>query len=352
MIPYLILLFTVTTIAYAGRRNGSKGVQYLSVGIIVLLLTLFAGLRYRFVGTDTGNYVRMFLRTNSFSDIWQSTEIGYNVLMLLAKSLSDNYASILILIALTVVGCYISTIVRLTKRYETAIFIFITLGAYTFFFNGARQGIAAAICFLAIPWLLERKPKQYFLFVGLAFTFHHTALIAALLYFLAVPRIGWRQIAIIAGGSVVMTLFLATFVQLATVLVDDKYAAYAAEHEGGGYIMVTFLVAQGALLYFLRNKAKDSFGYYPQLLNIYLIGLIPLIAAVFSNVNPSGIIRLHMYFSTTAILLWPMVFLGISKSKQKIFISLCFLLFTLLFFYVTTSTFSNLVPYRINLEII
>lgn len=352
MIPYLILLFTVSTIAYAGRRHGSKSVQYLSLGIIMLLLTLFAGLRYRLVGTDTGTYIRHFISVNSFSDIWRTTEIGYNILMVLAKSLSDNYASILTLTALIIVSCYVSTIVRLTKRYETALFLFIALGYYTFFFNGARQGIAAAICFLAIPWLLERKPKQYFLLIGLAFTFHHTALIAAPLYFLALPRVGWRQIASVLGGSVLMTLFLATFVSLATAFISDKYATYADAAEGGGYVMVAFLTAQGAILYFFRGKAKDPYGYYPRLLNIYLIGLIPLIAAIVSNVNPSGIIRLHMYFSGTAILLWPMIFIGISKVKERSFIAFIFLLFTLLFFYMTTSTFSKLVPYSINLGLV
>lgn len=352
MTPYLILLFSVVAIAYSGRRYGSKEVQLLSLGIIVLLLVLFAGLRNYSVGTDTGTYLRHFMRVNLFDDIWRTTEIGSNALMLLAKSISSNYASLLTLISLVVVSCYVSTIVRLTKRYETALFLFIALGYYTFFFNGARQGIAAALCFLAIPWLLERKPKQYFLLIGLAFTFHHTALIAAPLYFLALPRVGWRQIASVLGGSVLMTLFLATFVSLATAFISDKYATYADAAEGGGYVMVAFLTAQGAILYFFRGKAKDPYGYYPRLLNIYLIGLIPLIAAIVSNVNPSGIIRLHMYFSGTAILLWPMIFIGISKVKERSFIAFIFLLFTLLFFYMTTSTFSKLVPYSINSRLV
>lgn len=348
MTPYLTLLLTVVIIAYAGRRYGSKILQVISLGIIVLLLTLFAGIRHRFVGTDTGNYLRMFAGINSWSDIWETNEFGFNALMLLAKQISSNYAALLTLVALVTVSCYIITIVRLTKRYETALFLFITLGAYTFFFNGARQGVAAAICFFAIPWLLKHKPVQYFLLVGLAFTFHQTALIAAPLYFLASSRVGWRQIVGVACGSVLMTLFLATFVGLASSLVDDKYAAYAEATEGGGHVMVAFLVVQGAFLYVLRKKVKDPHGYYPRLLNIYLIGLIPLFAAVISNVNPSGIIRLHMYFSSTAILLWSMIFYGISASKERDIISFIFLLFILLYFFMTTSTFSQLTPYILN----
>lgn len=352
MIPYFLILFVVVFIAYIGRRYGSNSVRIISLTLVFLLLVVFAGLRDRSVGTDTGNYIWMLLSTNTFIDVFRTTEFGFNTLLLISKSISNDYSILLTLIAFVVVGLYISTIAKLTERYETAVFLFITLGAYTFFFNGARQGIAAAICFFAIPYLLERKPKQYFLLVALAFTFHHTALIASLLYFLAVPRVSWRQIVAVVVGSVIMTLFLTVFVQLAEVLVDDKYSMYADVEEGGGHVLVSFLLVQGVLFYLLRNKAKNPNGYYYRLLNIYMIGLIPLISAVLSNVNPSGIIRLHMYFSGTAIILWPMIFMGISKAKERNLAALSFLVFMLIFFYMTTSSFSNLFPYNINMGVI
>lgn len=351
MTPYLILLIIIVAIACAGRRYGSKGVKYLSVGIIVLFLVLFAGLRYRTVGTDTGNYLHMFESVNYINDIWQTNEYGYNAIMVLASVVSGNYATLLIFIALIVVTCYVSTIVQLTKRYETALFLFITSGAYTFFFNGARQGIAAAICFIAIPFLLDRKPTQYFLLIALAFTFHNTALIAAPLYFLAVPRVGWKQLAIVTVVTVVTIVFLAVFVQLAADLLNDRYAEYAVASEGGGKVMATFIVAQGAGLFLLRKKVVDLNGNYARLLNIYLLGIVPVIASVVSGVNPSGLLRLHPYFAYTSILLWPMFFQRIKNNNYKLILSFVFLLFFIIFYYMTTSGFSNLAPYRINKDI-
>ncbi|ATC85300.1 EpsG family protein [Pseudoalteromonas arctica] len=348
MAPYFIVLFFVVVIAYFGNKYGSRGVEYICVGLILSVLTLFGGLRNYTVGTDTGTYLKHLGRMGSFDDVWKSTEIGYNFLMFLSKSLSDNFASLLLLIAAIVVLCYVLTIVRMTQRYETAIFLFITLGTYTFFFNGARQGIAAGICFLAIPWLLERKPKVYFTLIVLAFTFHHTALIAAPIYFLARPYIGRTQILTVIGGTVIMTLFLATFVRFATVYLGDQYSTYAVVTSGGGHLTVAFLVTQGCLLYMARSIAISPNGYYSRLLNIYLLGLIPVVAGVVSNVNPSGIIRLHLYFSTTAILLWPMVFLGLSKFKIRSLISYVFFIVCLLYFFMNTSTFSNLTPYQLN----
>ena len=109
------------------------------------------GLRDYQVGTDTGNYVRQFRLSESFSSVTErKTEIAYNLLSWGARWLSDSYSALLLLIAAIVVTCYVSTIVRLTRRYETALYLFVVFGIYTFFFNGARQGIAAAICFAAL----------------------------------------------------------------------------------------------------------------------------------------------------------------------------------------------------------
>src|SRR5690606_33715510 len=200
MIPYLLLLVLVVIIAYLGRRSGAELVRRASIGVVMLVLVGFAGLRSSKVGTDTGNYLRMFSRADSFSSVTEGkTEFGYNLLSWLARSISDSYTVLLLMIALVVVYCYVSTIVKLVKRYETAMFLFVTLGVYTFFFNGARQGIAAAICFWALPFLLQKRVVPYLAAIGVAVLFHKTALVALPLYFLAAPRIGLKRLAILAS---------------------------------------------------------------------------------------------------------------------------------------------------------
>lgn len=56
---------------------------------------------------------------------------------------------------------------------------------------------------------------------------------------------------------------------------------------------------------------------FSRLLNIYLIGLIPVVAATLSNVNPSGILRLHIYFSQVALILWSMYFLSLTDKSSR-----------------------------------
>ena len=352
MTSYLLLLFFAVVVAYLGRRSGNTMLRRLSIGTVMLALVAFAGLRDYRVGTDTGNYVRMFGFSESFESVTeQETEIGYNFLAWLARNFSDSYSALLFMIATVVVACYVPTIVRLTRRYETGLYLYITLGTYTFFFNGARQGIAAAICFAALPFLLQRRWLPYLLMVGAAAMFHKTAWIALLIYPLASARVNWRRLLLLGMGTVVLVVFLQVFVGFAATFLDDKFAAYAEKGKGGGQVWVAFLLGQGALLYLFKGRVHDPERYYVRLLNIYLIGLVPALASTLSGVNPSGLLRLHLYFSSVAILMWPMVFLQLRSVSTRALVAFGFMVVTTLFFLLTTSTFSGLIPYRLNGEI-
>lgn len=349
MIPYLVVLILAVVITHLGRRYCSKASERLILLFVGLLLVFFAGFRSRSVGTDTGTYIAMLESVTSLEEaLTYHVELGYSLLILASSSLSSGYAVMLTMIAMIVVFSYLFTLVRFTERYETALFLFITLGSYTFFFNGARQGIAAAICFLALPLLLERKALYYFLLIGLATFFHKTALLAIPLYFLARSRVGWRELLFVLVGAGVMAFFLSIFAQLAAGLIDERYASYGQEGEGGGHVKVAFLFGQGVIFLLLRKDVSDPKGYYAKLLSIYLIGLVPAIASVIGSVNPSGILRLSAYFEHTAILLWPMVFISFKNEWTRAIISIAFLLVAVAYFILTTTGFSDLTPYRIN----
>ncbi|MDN7131513.1 EpsG family protein [Halomonas sp. MC140] len=351
MILYLLLLVFITVNSYLWRLVGGRGARRLSLFFTGGALVLFAGLRDRRVGTDTGTYIRHFYESNTFDIVLERQDTGYYLLSWFARTLSDSYSVLLLLIAVIVVGCYMTTITRVVKRYETALYLFVALGAYTFFFNGARQGIAASICFLAIPFLLERRMWPYIALVVVAAMFHRTALIALPLFWIASPQVRWQRLLILGVATVVIVAFLGIFVGYATALLSDKFATYAEVGEGGGEFTVAFLVGQGVLLYFFKHLVPDPDGWYGRLLNIYLVGLVPALASTLSGVNPSGVLRLHLYFSSMAILLWPMVFHQFGTTATRMLLAMGLLSITLIFFIMTTSSFSNLSPYYFNTSI-
>ena len=351
MTPYVLLLVLVVLTTYGGRRSGHALGRVLGVAISCVLLILFAGVRDYHVGTDTGNYVYKFSQIDSFKSVLSnSTEVGYNILSWLAKVLSDSYASLLLMISAVVVPLYLITIMKLVKRYETGIYLFIVLGFYTFAFNGARQAIAAAICFWAIRFILDRRFLPYMAAVGVAMLFHKTALVALPVYFLAARQLRISRLLGLAVSAALLVVFLRVFVGLAAGLLDDRFAAYATAGEGGGMVMGAFLLSQGALLFWVRRFITTDREMYFRLLNIYLIGLLPVVVSTLSSINPSGLLRLHVYFTSVAILMWPMVFRHVRGTNQRALVGFAFLVFTLAFFVMTTIAFSGLVPYRLHAE--
>lgn len=349
MIPYLLLTLFVTVTAYVGRLSGNRLIGRASLVIAGAVLVAFAGFRDYRIGTDTGNYVYQFSQIYSLdSALEKSTEVGYNVLVWLASSASDSYASLLILIATVVIVLYVSTIVRFVKHYETGLYLFVALGSYTFLFNGARQAIAAAICFWAIRFILDRRFIPYAAAISVAMLFHKTALVALPLYFLAAPKFRLSRLAALTASAVALTGFLSVFVYAAAYLLDDRFAIYKDVTQGGGEILTAFLAGQGAVLIWFRSFVKENQEVYTRLLNIYLIALVPAIVSVISSLNPSGPLRLQIYFSAVSILMWPMIFRQIRDPRQRGLIGGAFVVVTMAFFIMTTSTFSGLTPYRLN----
>jgi hypothetical protein len=188
----------------------------------------------------------------------------------------------------------------------------------------------------------------YICLVLFASTFHRTAIIALPLFWLASDKLKWTRILFIIIATVITITSLSLFVDLASRYVSEVYWKYAEVGEGGGEVWVSFFVGQGILLYWLGSKIPDPDGRYARIMNIYLIGLVPSLASTLSSVDPSGILRLHLYFSPMSILLWPMIFQRLKNLAMRRVLYASFIIVTLAFFILTTITFSHLVPYRLN----
>src|SRR5690554_6935769 len=125
MFPYLFVLFSSTSLAYAGRRYGNFAVAWLSISLVVLMLVLLSALRASHVGSDTRGYIWHYSNIESFEDIWRTPEIGFNTLMVFGSSMSESPAMLLFLIAIIVVPLYVIGSKIMVKKYEISVFLFI-----------------------------------------------------------------------------------------------------------------------------------------------------------------------------------------------------------------------------------
>lgn len=352
MTPYFILLPLVLFLAYMAKKTNNKISYKIIIFSIFFLLVLFAGLRDQSVGTDTSNYVRIFQHDRVVNEnIFEtsgSMEIGYLFLQRTARLFSDEYWVLLTLIAALVVYFYLSTILKLSGNYFISIMVFISLGTYMFFFNGARQGIAAAIFSFAIIAVVERDYKKYYLWTFIAVLFHNSVLITLPFYFLLKQKYSFKNLLILIGSLAVIVFLFYNLLSFLPEQMYDRYSVYEDRGKKGGLFLTIFYIIMLSFFIFMRTLiSKNQRNIYDVYLNMTIIFTLIFVAvSVFSqDVN---LFRLALYFSLGSILIWPMIFKAIS-GQIKYILFLFFVIGHISFFYIYANKMANLIPHTFNL---
>lgn len=340
MLPYLLVLsFVVFWILLEQKALGRK-----SFWLPLITLSLFAGIRSFRVGTDSGTYTKDFRHSLDIYNFQfdKLIEPGYQLLEYTLLRLTHNYFWLFFITALIVVYCYLTIIKRYSVNYWFSIFLFITLGVYTFFFNGLRQGIAMAIFALALPYLLEKKLLPYIIVCFFASLFHVTALFMIPFYFLVNLRIKpFYRILATFIGSLFTSRFLINYISSS----NERYEGYAEiNQEGGGYLTLGFYVIMMFLIYCVIHIYKIRDKQFMKLFTFYAVGVVFIIPIAMLGANPSGPQRLLTFFTWMLVLILPTVF----KKINNVYITSIAVIVFLIYFILTTSKFSNLSPYMIN----
>ena len=340
MLPYFLVLSFVLLWILLER----KALNRRAFWVPLAALTLFAGMRSYRVGTDSGNYTKDFrnnLDVYNF-EFSKFIEPGYQALEYNLLKYTDSYFWLFFITALIVVSCYLIIIKKYSVNYWFSVFLFITLGVYTFFFNGLRQGLAMAIFALALPYLLEKRLIPYLLICFLGSMFHNSALFMIPFYFVVNVRIKptYRILATFIGSLLVSGFLISYFAAS-----NERYQSYAdADQKGGGYLTLGFYTLLLLVIYFVSHIYKIRDKQFMQLFTFYAVGVVFLIPIAMLGANPSGPQRLLTFFTWTLVLILPIVFKRINNAYVTSIAAILFLFY----FILTTSTFSKLTPYIIN----
>lgn len=147
--------------------------------ITFVLLLVVACFRDISVGTDSKNYNGIFQSYGeNVSDVYHVSEPLYLLLQFLVAIMGWDYNTLMFLTsAIVIVGVYAYALLE-SKRPNMVILCFYLLYYYFYAINTIRQYDAMVFILLAWHFQKIRKYKLYFLFVGIAFCFHNTSLIA------------------------------------------------------------------------------------------------------------------------------------------------------------------------------
>lgn len=309
-----------------------------------LTLVFFSSARSYLVGTDTSSYTFDFrnqvnLDYYEFND---NVEYGYQILEYFTLNVTHNYFWLLFITSTIFVYFHLRTIKNISVNYTLSIFFFITLGFYTFLFNGLRQALAMSLCFFALPYFLEKKFYQYFFIVILASFFHISSIIMLPFYML----IHYIKIKIEYKIIFIFTISL-IFSQKAVqymALNNDRYTHYVEKKEGGGYIILAFFIIMGVIFYIFNSNLRKNDPIYYKLESLYLCGISFIVPLALAGASASGPQRFLSYFSVFIIFLLPYTIRNLKYNLLKFF----YIIFCVVYFYATTNRFSNLSPYQIN----
>ena len=340
MLPYLLLLSFIMFWIFLEKKSLNRDAFW----VPFFALVLFASFRNYLVGTDTGTYIKNFVNQldyNYFS-FRDGVELGYQLIEYFLLRITHNYFWLFFVTSFIVVFCYLYIFRKNSKDYITSVFIFITLGTYTFFFNGLRQGLAMAVFAFAIPYLITRNFYKYFLICIFASFFHTTALLMVPFYLLV--NLNFKLLYKLVAtffGSFILSKYLIAYI----ASTNERYESYTQTSENsGGLLTLGFYVIMLVILYISSYIYKIKDKEFIQIFAFYALGVTFMIPIALLESNPSGPQRLLPYFTWTLALILPFLYKKINNN----YIYIASFVLGLIYFYLTTSRFSNLTPYTIN----
>lgn len=193
MIPYLILFTIIVLLSTViQREKASNKIKKIISASIILILSIFGGLRAPEVGTDIGVYGQKYFEQAKEADTFQhyisgkisasdeeSKDYGYMALNYIIAKTTGSFATFLTVLQIITNAPII--IVFFKRRKECSFSICILMYLCLFYcrnFNMLRQGAAISLAFLASHYLQseEKKIKPIILFI-LAYTMHSSAII-------------------------------------------------------------------------------------------------------------------------------------------------------------------------------
>lgn len=353
MIPYFLCLALSGGFCYLARKSTlDKSVSNLFISLAFITFVLFAGLRDRTVGTDTGSYVRSFeayvvAGADHAVGLRFDKEPGFILLQEVAACFSGEYYVLMIGIALLFVGCSLYVMRRYSENILVSVFVFVCLGYYTFCFNAARQSIALGLYMLSFRYLIRRSFIKYCAIVLLAAMFHKSIIIAIPVYFLLIRNYSVKTVMLLILTAGIVFFALHPLLDYAATQ-EGRYSLYQSVTATGGEMLTLFYFLLS--VYFMRERkniaARDS-KLYDLFLNMLLLGTAIYLLVYFSK-SYVELTRFAAYFQISAVFLWPLLFRNMESGNKKSVVKVLFVLGHLIFFSIFLDKMADLIPYTIN----
>lgn len=323
----MLILFVILSVFNRDRISQKRILIFETCTCLPLILFTAFRNNYRFMG-DTYVYVNKFLFTpvnfTSFLEtVLITDEFGYKWLVYLTKIVSDNVNFSFFVTALLVIFLISFTFKKFSCNYLFSMFLFVTsCSFYSWLCNGTRQGIAIAIIFSSLPFILNKKYIISGLFILLAWTFHHTSLLFIPFLFICTGDAFNKKTLFSIFTVLFIIIFLNEFTSMLVVFFgeDSKYGSEITYYleEGRGMNFFGFLFGIIPLFIALLNVNKIKVINDPLvnlLVNFSVVSSMFLLLAVFAGGIMFGRIPGYFILFNYLLIPWELKYLFDKKNR-------------------------------------
>ena len=319
-------------------------------GMFFIFLTLYSGLRSKYIGNDTSTYLELFQEVSYYGvsdDLKERYEILYLYLNRIISYFSiENYV-LLLVISFIVLSGYYRFIIKHSSSICLSIFIFFFLRFFDDSMNVLRQSLALVILLLSYQYILRDKFIKFLCLVGLAALFHKTALVFIIAYFVRYLNFTRKNIVFVIIGGVTISIF-------SGILIDYFMSSYYSYYQNSDYMGDTRLASVLFMLFnicflflcYLMLKNKQVSEDIKNQFYFVLIGSVMLLISLKFNLLD----RVAAYFNVFMIVLIPNSIKKIRGYNKKIFSAVVVLTIMIIYYYTIIyfkPDWNDVYPYKI-----
>lgn len=342
MIIYWSMIAVIAICAMGNSMSSLKSKYW--VYFPMLYIIFWTGIRTQFV--DTAAYIRTYagIPTDTFHQVFEyakgydKDQLFYFLSGAFKYILGDNYHYWLFAIALLCGLCIIYQIYNHSDSPFFALFLFMTMGIFTWLMNGIRQFIVVSILFALSDWLLDKRKRWGYILVILILSLvHSSALITLPFVIIVMFAKPWdkKMIFLIAVITVAIA-YAGQFLDILAETVGQDYAEtlYAS---GGSSMLRTLVAAVPVGLSFIGRRIirKEDDKYLNLCVNMSLVCALLYFLSSFTNGILIG--RMPMYFQVYNLLLLPWLIKHCFEAKsRRILTIICIVCYLFYFIYQAT----------------
>ncbi len=327
------------------KRN--KKIGYLFLTSIIILLSLFGGMRDYTIGTDIRVYgLKWFqaacLHTNlwSYISVIDSSDTAYLVLNYVVSRFSNNPSTFFFTLQLIVNSLVIITLYRYKDKlnFPIAILIYLCL-FYCRTFNLLRQSLALSICFYSYYYFDKNKNFKFIMYTLIASLFHFTAVFNLVLLILKKicnleGKKKYIMIFIVFIATFVMTLFIEKTISIlySFGLVNIRIYNYLTKYSNNGSFINLETLFRMIMIAFLGINIKQINKKVPSFNLMFLCTLMEFMLFQTRTVILYAD-RISLYFGYLFMIVLPLGINNCTKSNRKKMIINIFFMILLIFYW-------------------